>query len=157
MRTPAWDLFAGRDLIEKVCGMRWQMKSARATSAAAGGQVTPSAPLLPSSKALHRHRVRRFHHHPAALGHGFFFGQESPSNEQEPARTTDEPNPAVPPENPENKNTRRAARNGMWVCVAILALPLLFLFLVMLYYRFGPPILQPNPSVPGQFLKRGQD
>jgi hypothetical protein len=130
----------------------------RLTKPSVSGKQEPlKAIAVPPADHVYRHRVRRFHHHPAALGHGFFFGQESPSNQPEPARTTDEPNPAVPPENQEDKNARRAARNGMWVCAAILLLPLLFLFLVMLFYKFGPPKLQPNPSAPGQFLKQGGD
>ena len=93
--------------------MRWLTKSS-----APGGQVPTGKVAKPSAE--HRHRVRRFHYHPAALGHGSLYRHEATPAAPEPANaTTQEPTP-VSVELSEREQAHRVARNGLLLCAAIL-------------------------------------
>ena len=93
--------------------MPWLTKSS-----ALGGQVPPGE--VPTPSAEHRHRVRRFHYHPAALGYGSLYRHEAAPATPEPANATNqEPTPASA-ELSEREQAHCVARNGLLLCAAIL-------------------------------------
>jgi hypothetical protein len=93
--------------------MRWLKKSSPP-----GGRVPPSK--IPTPSAEHRHRVRRFHYHPAALGHGSLYRHEAAPAAPEPANATTRGPTPVPAELSEKEQAHRVARNGVLLCAAIL-------------------------------------
>jgi hypothetical protein len=106
-------LGSGSDLIRKGLVMRWLTKSS-----APGGQVPPSEIHTPSAER--RHRVRRFHYHPAALGRGSLYRHEAAPAAPEPANATTRGPTPVPAELSEKEQAHRVARNGVLLCAAIL-------------------------------------
>jgi hypothetical protein len=108
--------------------MRWLTKSS-----ALGGQEPPSAIPMSSAEHLVRHRVRRFHYHPSALGRGFFFGEEPAPTVPETTVATAGETAQVPAELSEEEKAHRAARNVMRICGATLLLALLLAVLVVLF------------------------
>jgi hypothetical protein len=99
-------------------------------SSAPGGQEPPSENATPSDE--HRHRERRFHYHPEALGRGSLFRGESAPGAPE----SDNPAPQEPtPEQPsEREQAHRVAQNGLLLCTAILLLGLV----ISLWFNSSP-------------------